>query len=217
MEILDNIKYFFRGLKSKILTPFRAINKFIQRGKNGYSGYDLWSLDYYMYTTLPKMIRDFEKTLHGSPSGETFEEVDNFDFRWKTWQYNEIIESMKSWDWFKETDDWDQYNLDDNYIRWRLILRRIAYCFEEFDEDLCSEKNQYKDEYFEKKFPKDTKDLFVQLEGDPKLYRINTNENIDKELEEKYWKREEEIANYRIAMKEEGFKLLSKYFECLWD
>lgn len=215
MKILDNIKDFFHNLKSKFLTPFRAIDKFVQRGRNGYSGYDLWSLDYYMYTTLPKMIRDFESTLHGNPQLK-FEEVDDFDFKWKTWQYTEIIDSMKKFDWFKNTEDWDQYNFENDYIRWRLILRRIAYCFEEFDEDLCTEKNQYKDEYFEKKFPKDKEELFVPIEENPKLYQMKTNE-IDKDLEEKFWKREEEIENYRIAMKEEGFKLLSKYFECLWD
>ena len=215
MKILDNIKDFFHNLKSKFLTPFRAIDKFVQRGRKGYSGYDLWSLDYYMYSTWPKMIRDFESTLHGNPQLK-FEEVDDFDFKWKTWQYTEIIDSMKKFDWFKNTEDWDQYNFENDYIRWRLILRRIDYCFEEFDEDLCTEKNQYKDEYFEKKFPKNKEELFVPMEGKPKLYEMKTNE-VNKDLEEKFWKREEEIENYRIAMKEEGFKLLSKYFECLWD
>lgn len=199
-----------------MLKPFRAIDKFIQRGKKGYSGYDLWSLDYYFYTIIPRMIRDFEKTLHGSPQ-LPFEEVDEFDYNWVLQNYEEILQSMKEfYDWFEEDEITpDNYPLDDHYIRFRLILRRIAYCFEEYDEENCSQKNEFQEEYFNQKYPED-QELFVPLEDNPKLYRMNSNQ-VDKELEENCNRREYEIEQYRLERKEEAFKLLNKYFECLWD
>lgn len=61
---------------------------------------------------------------------------------------------------------------------------------------------------------KNLKDLFVQCEDNPKLYKLKTNE-VKKSLETKYTKRKNQIDRYRIKMKDEAFKLISKYFDCL--
>ena len=42
-------------------------------------------------------------------------------------------------------------------------------------------------------------------------------EKESKELENNYFKRAEEIENYQLQMKEEAFKLFSKYFHALWN
>ena len=76
--------------------------------------------------------------------------------------------------------------------------------YEEFDSAMIGNVNDIKD----------LKDLFVQCEDNPKLYKLKTNE-VKKSLETKYIKRKNQIDKYRIKMKDEAFKLISKYFYCL--
>lgn len=190
-----------------------------QRAKKGYSYIDLCNIDYFFQTTFVKMIREFEEQKFGSPD-LPFEEVDKFDIKWVNEEYNNIIESIRKFDWFKDYTDEEikEFSIYDHYIRWRLILRRIAYCLEQSSEDLCNETNEYSDEYFKQKFGdiKSFSDLLEPCEDNPNLYKIK-DKKVNKSLERKYFKRENEIEKYRIKMKDEAFNLLSKYFFDLWD
>ena len=190
-----------------------------QRAKKGYSYMDLCDISYFFQTTFVKMIREFEEQKIGSPD-LPFEEVDKFDVRWVNEEYNNIIESIKNFDWFKDYADEDikEFSIYNHYIRWRLILRRIAYCLEQSSEDLCNEVNEYNEEYFKQKFGDvdSFSDLLEPCEDNPNLYKIK-DRKVNKSLERKFYKRENEIEKYRTKMKDEAFNLLSKYFFNLWD
>lgn len=199
---------------------FKNLKVKIQQAKKGYSYLDLHDISYFFQTTFVKMIREFENTNYGSPD-ILFEEVDKFDVNWINEEYNNIMESIKKSGWFNSytTEDIKEYSIYDHYIRWRLILRRIAYCLEQSSEDLCIETNQYSNEYFRQKFRKEFNcfdDLLEPCEDDPTKYKFKDNK-VNKTLERKYRKRENEIEKYRTNMKDEAFNLLSKYFFHLWD
>lgn len=201
-----------------MLKIFRGLDKAIQRARKGYSGYDLWGLDYYLQIMIPKAIMDFESTLHGSP-GLEFEEIDTFDYSWVIKQYDEILKNLKKDKWFDEysyeDEAFKELTLDNCYIKFRIILRRIAYCFTESNEELCSQVNEYEDEYLKQRFD-DNEDLFIPLEDNPKLYKLNVKK-VDEELDYNYTKRQLEIEQYIEDMKNQAFELLSKYFFYLWD
>lgn len=201
-----------------MLKIFRGLDKAIQRARKGYSGYDLWGLDYYLQIMIPKAIMDFESTLHGSPELE-FEEIDTFDYSWVIKQYDEILKNLKKDKWFDEysyeDEAFKELTLDNCYIKFRIILRRIAYCFTESNEELCSQVNEYEDEYLKQRF-NDNEDLFIPLEDNLKLYKLNVKK-VDEELDYNYTKRQLEIEQYIEDMKNQAFELLSKYFFYLWD
>lgn len=202
-----------------MLKIFRGLDKAIQRARKGYSSYDLWGLDYYLQIMIPKAIMDFESTLHGSPELE-FEEIDTFDYSWVIKQYDEILKNLKKDKWFDEysyeDEAFKELTLDNCYIKFRIILRRIAYCFTESNEELCSQVNEYEDEYLKQRFNNNNEDLFIPLEDNPKLYKLNVKK-VDEELDYNYTKRQLEIEQYIEDMKNQAFELLSKYFFYLWD
>ena len=185
-----------------------------QRAKKGYSWYDLCDIDEFFQTTFVNMIREFEENKISYPELQ-FEEVESFEVAWVNEQFAEIVEPIKKSKWFDNCseEDFDEYSIKDPYIRWRLVLRRIAYCLEQTSEELCSEVNEYQEEYFDKKFGhiKCIDDLFIPNEDNPKLYKLNTKE-VSKKLERKFEKRQKEIEKYKIKMKNEAFNLISKYF-----
>ena len=83
--------------------------------------------------------------------------------------------------------------------------------------------NNYKsiesnEEYFKQKFgdADSFSDLLEPCEDNPNLYKIK-DRKVNKSLERKFYKRENEIEKYRTKMKDEAFNLLSKYFFNLWD
>ena len=108
--------------------------------------------------------------------------------------------------------------------KWHDTLERMIFCFREMNDDTCSMKNEYEDEYcMQRNKPnegKPFKDWFIPCDekdedGKP-LYQLNTGE-IEPELNENYHKKMVEIQEYREKMKDEGFELFSKYFWNLWD
>lgn len=89
------------------------------------------------------------------------------------------------------------YPLDLTSEQWDEILDRMIFCFKEANEETCSMVNEYETDF---------------------IFKIYGNlEKESKELENNYFKRAEEIENYQLQMKEEAFKLFSKYFHALWN
>jgi len=164
-----------------------------QRARKGYSFRDLWSIDYWFMEMMPKMLTDFKKNLHGCPA--------QFTTREDRTEYQDVDKGVK---------DWED------------VLDRMIFCFREMNDDTCSMKNEYNDEYFKqlhKPFEgKPWKDRFIPCEEEEHkgCYRLNTGE-VEPELEENYRKKTLEIEAYKDNMKNEGFKLFSKYFWNLWD
>ena len=194
-----------------------------QRYKRGFSDNDCWGMYYWFSDTLPKMIINLRNMKHGAPE-LPFEEVDKFSKEWVEEKSKEINE-------LKIKEGYDPFDITDSFDRWQLVLTRIAWCLEQASDEIVEIDNEYQEEYNKQVWGDsffDTKIKFkdwwaahtevaeVDKKGKPKSYLLKTNE-ANKELKEKYWKREEEIANYRNQCKDEAFDLLKKYFYNLWD
>lgn len=158
-----------------------------QRAKRGFSDDMCWNMYGWILETFPKMIINLRDMKNGYPELK-FEEINDFSIDW--------IEKV-----CEQIDDFDIY---DDFYKWQLILTRIAWCLEQANEETTCIKNEYEEEYFDKIFKND--------------YEFWENKNgEDKELEEKYFSRLKDIAEYRNQMKDEAFDLIKKYFWNLWD
>ena len=161
-----------------------------QRARKGYSYRDLWSIDDWFMEIMPKMLTDFKKNLNGCPSHFIINDDGTRD--------KDIENGMK---------DWED------------IIDRMIFCFKEMNDDTCSMKNEYEDEYHKQLYKpnegKSVKDWFIKNENE-NTYRLNKGE-VEPELEENYGKKIFEIEEYKDKMKNEGFELFNKYFWNLWD
>lgn len=192
-----------------------------QRAIKGYSNDMCWGMCYWFGDTFPKMIRNLRDMKHGAPELE-FEEFDNFPLKWIEEESKILLKQKKEKDYEEELDLWGKEKYFD---RWWFVLSRIAYCLEQANDEVTEIKNEYEEEYHKQVFGYDSdkksfKEWWEVAEydenGEPKLWKLITKEP-DKELEEKYRQRSEEIAKYRDEMKNEAFSLISKYFFDLWD
>lgn len=182
----------------------------LQRFGKGYSDNDLFDLTYWFQNTFVNMLMEFESTLVGSPGDEKGlkEDIDKMDPEWVKNEFPKVMDSMKHFKYFKNSDV-DDFTIDDPYIMYRIILRYIAFCLKESSEDNCSVKNEYDDEFYDRTFS------FGETPIEEMEKRWETKEY--KALEKKWLKRNNEIIKYQYSMKDKAFKLLSKYFYSLWD
>ena len=166
------------------------IKHIYQRARKGYSYRDLWSIDYWFMEIMPKMLTDFKKNLHGCPA--------QFVNREDGTKYQDVENGMK---------DWEE------------VIDRMIFCFREMNDDTCSMKNEFEDEYFKQwNKGKFWEDRFISCEDDEHkgCHRLDTGE-IEPELDKNYHKKAIEIEDYKDKMKSEGLELFNKYFWNLWD
>lgn len=181
----------------------------LQRFMKSYASEDLFSIDYWFQTTFVEMIKEFEKTVIGSPMCE-INEPKKFNKEFYNKAYNEILEEVIESKYFsdiKTLEEAKEYFDDDNdknYLNWRLVLKRIAYCLEQSNDDFCNEKNEYWDELYSLIFKDESSLSNDEIERKNELEKLNESRNI-------------EIDKYKENMKNEAFKLISKYFFNLWD
>ncbi|MCL2738756.1 MAG: hypothetical protein FWE30_04845 [Bacteroidales bacterium] len=165
-----------------------------QRARKGYSYRDLWSIDYWFMEIMPKMLTDFKKNLHGCPA--------QFTNREDGTEYQDVEKGMK---------DWGD------------VIERMIFCFKEMNDDTCSMKNEFADEYYKQLHKsndgKPVGEWFIPCGEDEqhgKLYRLNERE-VDPVQKENYQKKMLEIEEYKNKMKNESLELFSKYFWNLWN
>jgi hypothetical protein len=119
---------------------------------------------------------------------------------------------------FVKTDD-NQEDFEKGMKEWHAVLDRMIFCFREMNDDTCSLKNEYDDEYRRQlnkpNEGKPFKDWFVKNE-DRETYSLIQGE-VDPELAENHRNKIIEIEAYKEKMKDEGLALFSKYFWNLWD
>lgn len=163
----------------------RDIKHCYQRAKKGYSYRDVWSIDSWFMEIMPQMLTDLKNNKHGCPMQ------------------------------FTHNEDGTEKDFETGMKEWQDTLERMIFCFREINDDTCSMKNEFEDEYDRQRFQgKPFKDLFVPTENGS--YRLDEGE-VNPELSEKYRKKSIEIEEYKEKMKNEGFELFSKYFWNLWD
>lgn len=81
--------------------------------------------------------------------------------------------------------------------QWDMELERMIYYFKESTDEFCSEKNEYEKEWHNSLW--------------------SDHENQNKEIRDKWSKREDTIMKYKENMKNKGLELFSKYYYDLWD
>ena len=162
-----------------------------QRIWKGYCDYDLFSIDSWFMKVMPRMLRKFKETRHGSP----------------------VTINNASQDVFLDDEERNQAV----HSEWDKILDRMIFLLGEMDEYSCSQQNSFADEYFEEieellKCPEAHPDgssscRFPDLKEYPEY----------KELDENYHSEEKRLAQYRLDCKLEFFELFSTHFYDLWD
>jgi len=85
--------------------------------------------------------------------------------------------------------------------KWEKLIERMIFLLQEMNEETCSYKNKYEEEFLA---------LF-----DNKDY--NYIVQSDSDLQNKYYGEEKNKNNYMNNCKKEFFELFSKYFYDLWD
>lgn len=96
-----------------------------------------------------------------------------------------------------------------NEIVWDKILKDMIWYFKEANEDTCSLQNEYKYDC-EINFEQEDNECYYTMKF---LYPTKQAEN-----EAGMWfKREQELAEYRKECRDKGFNLFKTYFDCLWN
>ena len=128
------------------------------------------------------------------------------------WFLNTIIPMLKQLK--KEKNGYPIYMTEQ---QWDIILDNMIDSFKESTDEYCSEKNEYQEEYYNKKYShiKNIEDLFIPCEDNPKIYKLNVGK-VEEPLKTQYQEREEQIKKYKIRMKNKAFRLFAKYFDDLW-
>ena len=101
---------------------------------------------------------------------------------------------------------------DENRFRiWNGILNKMIYLAKEMNEETCSYKNEYEEEFF--KYI-ESRDLSSDENG---RLPLEIQHELKNRISERYCEQEKTIARYREICKNRFFKLFSKYFYDLWD
>lgn len=110
-----------------------------------------------------------------------------------------------------------------------MMMDRMIFLWNELDNELCSKKNPYEEEFM-KAFEKYNETYGFLGEGlmseEEKKKAENTssvkvhfmNEVPEyKEIHDKYMKEQKKIEEYQVQCKDEAFDLMKQYFYDLWD
>lgn len=165
---------------------FGWIKHAYQRIKKGYSYRDLWSIDYWFLTVVPNMLEDFSNIKYLGIPGYLVVKAEE--------EHPEM-----------SPDERDEWAIN----QWRCTCRQIAHHLREGHEPK-EQVNEYSNEYWGWDDP--NKNFGLQTDG--KEWTFTTNP--DKELEEKYDKRELEIEKYRQEELKKGMEMFAENLEKLW-
>lgn len=106
----------------------------------------------------------------------------------------------------------DQNEIDSAVEKWNAILKQMAFYIREADEDNCSRKNPYENQYYM------TNEEFYKKYG--KFgEKMKTSEEIEKEkqsIEKNYLDEENKIWLYRDTCKNRGLQMFQEWFGDLW-
>lgn len=152
--------------------------------------WDTWSMDHTLALIILPMLKQLQKTKHGSPI------VDDED----------VPEELKSTSAPPKENEWDT---DDNlHKRWDWVLNEMIFAFE------CKLNDNWDEEFWtgewgESTFVETGKEHFNELTNKTeKLYTMHNSGNRTCDWEGRQ-KVQERITN--------GYRLFGKYYEGLWD
>lgn len=192
---------------------FKKIREINQIRKQGFRNSDCYSIDYFMMTIFPKMIRKLRERKIGSPMNVSFDDIKDYPIEFIEYAMKVIEDEFYNNGYFnkKDNDAFETIDLFDGFTQWSIILLRIAYCFEMTNED--NYENEYSDDYFDQAFD----GHWFKYEDIGNGFSKIVFNKVDEDLDKKYHEREKEIEDTIIQMKDEAFSLLSKWYFNLWD
>ena len=202
------IKELKRTIKWKKDDEKFELRKREERAKYGYAKSDTWDIFSWFLDIMPKMLTDMRDNLHGNPMP-----LNNISQQ----VYLDENEKEESQD-FKE---------------WKETLEKMIFLLNEMKEETCSYKNPYEKEYFNvtedfrKKYGFCGEKLKTEeqlKEEEEKGYSawLTPRDFPDlypefRDLQDKYFNCEKQIAIYRDKCREKFFNMFSEHFWDLWD
>ena len=204
-----------------------------QRAKRGYSDVDVWNLPNWFIKTVGAMLTQLAEHNCGFPSSLNREWFERHKEELKKLKITEY-EQWVCWPTKQKSKGYkirEKANKECD-LKWKNTIKHMAYLLSEMDEDTCSMKNPYYDEWwfyhewFDKKYPdKDVLKTEKELEDERKTNTfLHVGPDRDPDFGEEYSKVakkmfdfDNEIEKYRNERKNEFFVLFEKYFWELWD
>lgn len=160
-----------------------------QRVTKGYSYRDLWNIDYWFLTVVPKMLQEFSEIKYIGIPGSLVAKIEA--------EHPEMT-----------PDERDELAVN----TWRYTCKQIAHLLSEGLEPK-EQVNEYENEYWGWDDIKKERKYGLK-EDENKEFTFTTNS--DAELEKKYLDRAYEIEEYREKQLKKGLKMFSENLEKLW-
>ncbi len=184
----------------------RNIKHAYQRIRYGYCDRDVWSIDWWFLNVVPNMLEDLKETSHGYPSPLEDKE-------------SKLIAGTC------DSEEKDEKGMQ----QWKDILSEMIFLFREANEDTCTRKNPYDEEYnrasegftnkygcFGERLKTEEEKAEEKKSGMHKLYMLSDVPEY-KDISEKYLDEEKKIRVYRDECKDAGLDMFKKWFWALWD
>ena len=201
----------FMWLNSHFVRWYYEREKRRERAKKGYCFEDVLNMGGWLLNIIPKMLKDYKGHTNSFPeqfidewfsiNREKCEELglnrSNFYVELNTRMDDEAN---------KLRDDLVNYNKK----KWDEILDKIIYLFEEANEETCSKKNPYKEEYLRR---------CISPDGYLNKKELNNTPQKDEEyelLEKLYRDEEDKLYEYRTRRGQEALSLLARHLHDLW-
>lgn len=191
------------GEKNKIAAALKYIWRNLkysrQRITRGFCDKDIWEMYYFLQKLIPNMLENLKENRVGSPA------------------------------FLKEDEDFESINDKDCHKEWDDILNQMIYLWRESDEETCTKKNPYEQQYseafeeFEEKYGLLGERLQTKEElEDGKNKHMRTMHFMSEvpeyeDIDRKYHLSERELDQYREKCKDAAIEMLKEYFYDLWD
>lgn len=201
----DDFRWCGAGEKCRLIGIIKYIGKCIrwsrQRIVRGYADCDWWNMDSYLQRLIPDMLREMREHHMGSPAylGEEYINKDGMAVN------------------------------DTCHEEWNIMLDRMIFLWREADENTCTRKNPYEDEYdraideFHEKYGLLGEKLLTESEQEENrrgdYIKVHTMSEVAeyKAITDKYFEEMRNIDEYRSKCKDEALDLLKEHFYSLWD
>ena len=189
-----------------------------ERAKKGYCIYDLWAMDDWFISIIPKMLREFKEKNWCYPTLWVEEWYEQNKERCNNAGINEdnfyIVETGGN------TDEQEQLRADLSHYqsnKWKEILDRMIFLFEESNEETCKKKNPYEEEH-SKQFSIDLPDRFFSKKElrERKKNPPQRDEEAYEKLCKAYQEEDLKLEEYREQCEKEAIELFVKYLHNLW-
>ena len=206
-----------------------------QRATKGYCYRDIYSISNWFLRIMPKMLEELKDIgdYRGFPSkfmGDYYDyNTDKIPVNISREEFIKGYYDEEYKELYREANEWC-------YDHWTDLLAIMIFNFNECDDEKCTKKNEFEEEYrkakkeFEQKFGVDGEKLMTDEERERCKKTLKDNEDCAscyvphfmnelpeyKDIYEKYHKREKEIFEYKEDCKKEGLRMFTEYFDDLW-